>query len=415
MTTGKAPGDEKHVAVLPGGGEAVGDGADGNHFSRSIDMAHWTSLLTVTATLLLLALVVAGVVWLATHVGHTLIIFSLGGLLAYALDPIVERARGSGGRRRSRALSALLVFGSILLVVVVAALLLSKTLVHQVHLLAVDHAVYEEQAHRKLADADAWLADHNGKLNLTALLSNPPANARTWGEAFATRVVTVLGEASKDVVEGFIVLLVCLYFLIYSEEMSERSKRSLPDRLRPYFSHWQDDVNRILGGFVRGQMVLALTIGAMAAVLCLILGIKLWLLLGMFVVLAALIPVVGPFIGAIPAVVAALLSPTALLNPIARVVILVAAFGVINEFGSKVLYPRLVGAALGLHEVLVLFILLAGFEVGGLPGVLFAAPLTALTLVTLAQLNRLWQGLPAASYSGGRSRGGRAHGAQATP
>ena len=69
-------------------------------------------------------------------------------------------------------------------------------------------------------------------------------------------------------------------------------------------------------------------------------------------------------------------------------------FVVINEGGSKILYPKLVGKALGLHTVLVLFVLFAGLEIGGIVGVLFAAPVTALAIVAVVHLYRLWQELP---------------------
>ena len=72
---------------------------------------------------------------------------------------------------------------------------------------------------------------------------------------------------------------------------------------------------------------------------------------------------------------------------------------IINELGSKVLYPKLVGEALGLHAVLVLFVLFAGLEMAGVIGVLFAAPLTALTIVTMVHLYRYWQELPDSSLA----------------
>jgi predicted PurR-regulated permease PerM len=175
--------------------------------------------------------------------------------------------------------------------------------------------------------------------------------------------------------------------------------RNAPAALRPYVEQWQDDVSRILGGFVRGQLVLALIMGTAAGLSCLLLGLQLWLLIGIFVVLAALIPVVGPYLGAIPAVISAALSQHGHFSPTVRVVAVIVVFFIINEFGSKVLYPRLVGAALGLHEIIVLFALLAGFEVGHLPGVLFAAPLLALSIVTVTHLYRFWQGLPPLSLS----------------
>lgn len=381
-------------------------------------MQRWLSLLVVVTTLLMLVLTVAVAVRLLASIGHTLLIFSLGALLAYALDPLVERLRGTPdtpGKRRSRAKSALLVFLVFFGVLGVTGALLSSVLVHQAQTLASEHGQYEDLAHEKLGEADAWLAVHNIHVNLSGYLAHPPPNVRSWGEVVAKNTLTVLEHISKDVVESFIVVLIALYFLIYCEEMRASVNRALSERVRSYAIIWQDDVNRILGGFVRGQLTLALCIGGMATLLCLAMGLKLWLLIGLFVVVAALIPVVGPFIGAIPAVIAALLSPTAHFPPVVRVIVLLVCFGIINEIGSKILYPRLVGAALGLHEVLVLFILFAGVELGGLTGVLFAAPLTALSVVTLTHLYRLWQGLPPISVAQAAQKAGQAAKAHGVP
>ena len=372
-------------------------------------MEQWMPLLVFAATCLLLTALLGIAVRLSMFIGHTLLIFSLGGLIAYALDPIVQKVRGpvrASGRRRSRAASASLVFAGIFGLFVLGGVLLSKPLAVQVRLLAEHHVEYEAHFKERLAEADDWLYAHGIHTNLAGYLNNPPPNMKGWGEMVAKNTLKTLERISKGVVEGLIVLVIALYFLIYSEEMREGTYNALPPRLQPYAEQWFADVNRILGGFVRGQLVLALTIGAMASVLCLAFGLRLWLLIGVFVVVASLIPVIGPFIGAIPAIIAALISPHAHFHPLVRVVLLLVAFGVINEIGSKILYPRLVGAALGLHEVLTLFILFAGFEVGGVIGVLFAAPLTALSYVTLTQLYRFWQGMPPVSVAQAAERGG---------
>jgi predicted PurR-regulated permease PerM len=95
----------------------------------------------------------------------------------------------------------------------------------------------------------------------------------------------------------------------------------------------------------------------------------------------------------VPAVIAALAGHTHL-HPVFAAAVTVVLFVAINEIGSKVLYPKLVGQALGLHTVLVLFVLFAGLEIDGIVGVLFAAPITALVIVAVVHLYRLWQELP---------------------
>jgi predicted PurR-regulated permease PerM len=411
-----------------------------NHLSETVKMEQWLRLLVVLTTLLLLLLTVAVAVRLLSAIGHTLLLFSLGGLLAYALDPLVEKIRGGRHERSARVRSVMAVFGLLLFAGILAVELLSSSLVKQVGLLSADHAhyrqlrqihdvrpllseeqnqldeTYEGRMQRTLQRADAWLAEHNVHLSLEDAFVHPPESLKAFGQNFAGHALRILEEASKSAAEGVIVLLITLYFLIYCEEMREGFNRALPERLLPYAEQWEEDVNRILGGFVRGQLILALLTGTAAAVLCLLLGLHLWLLIGLFVVVASLIPVIGPYIGAIPALISAAITPAAgPITPMARVVIVLVAFIIINEIGSKVLYPKLVGKALGLHEVLVLFILFAGLEVSGLMGVLFAAPLTALAAVTLVQLYRLWQGQPPKSLATEQKQGGQEARAKGTP
>ena len=384
-----------------------------SHLSESLHIERWQRLLIVLTTFLLFLLTIAVMVRLMTSIGHTLLIFSLGGLLAYALDPLVEMLRKRMPGKRGRTMSVFTIFGGLGLILALGAFFFGRELGHQVQLLGANHAEYEARTRAKLDDLDEWLRERGVHVRLQDQMDHPPANVRTWGEAVAKGAARFFILAGRDVVEGLIVLLIALYFLIYSEELRAGTNQVLPSRFRAYVEQWQDDVNRILGGFVRGQLILALIIGGLAGAACFLIGIKIWLLIGLFVVVAALIPVVGPVLGAIPAVAAAIITPGG--NPVIRAAIVIVVFVFINELGSKILYPRLVGAALGLHEVLVLFILFAGFEVSGLTGVLFAAPLTALTSVTLVQLYRLWQGLPPISVANLTQRGGQERKAEGVP
>ncbi len=401
------PNSSEEVASPPVSG-ANGLGPKRPHLGESVRLDHWLRLLVVVTTSLVLLGALYVAVLLLALVHHTVLLFALGGLFAYALDPIVEFVRGNTPARRApstpaaaprffrqrpRWLGVSAVFVILIGLGGLATFLLGNEMAHQARVLARDRTKIEARGRHELARADAWLAERGVPLSLVETLDNPPDNVRSWGEALATGALNVVQHVSSFAVEGAVVLIITAYFLLYSEEMRKNVDQALPERIRPYATFWQDDVNHILGGFVRGQAVLALVLGASAAVVCAALGLRLWLLIGLFVVLASLIPVVGPYIGAIPALVSAIVTPDGpLLHPLVRVVLVSLLFFVINEFGSKVLYPRLVGKALGLHEVLVLLVLLAGFEVGGIVGVLFAAPITALAIVTAVHLWRLWHG-----------------------
>ena len=401
----------------PEQGEEAPDSLPPVHLSERVTLRHWLSLLTVVTTVLMLVLFLGVSVRLLSYIGHTLLIFALGGLFAYAFAPLVEMARWKpNGKKSPRWRGVLCVYAGLFTILAAGGILLGRQLNHQLGFLGREHTKIEARGREQLVQVDAWLHDRGLRVNLVDTLNHPPPGVKSWGEALAKNALGAVEALSKSLVEGIIVLLIALYFLIYSTEMREAMNRNVHGRVLPYVEQWQSDVNRILGGFVRGQLVLAVVMGTLAALACALLGIHLWLLIGLFVVAAALIPVFGPYIGAVPAMIAAALTPGGhYLSPVIRVVAVLLLFIVINEVGSKILYPRLVGAALGLHEVLVLFVLFAGLEVGHIWGVLFAAPMTALSIVTLTQLYRFWQGLPPLSLAQAAQRGGAAAKEHGTP
>lgn len=391
-------------------------GGDGTaQIMPDISTAKWMRLLIIVTACLALFMALAVTVHLLGMISHTLLLFALGILMAYALEPLVRRVRYAGGKERPRWLGVAVVFAVLGGVSALGIGLLGNTLVHEIEVLVRDQDHLKATATFQLGHLDDWLGAHGVPLNLKTYVDDPPPNVKQFEQEIGHKALSAAGRFSASLVEGLLVLLIALYFLIYSKEMRRGVNGSVPPALLPYVEAWQNDVNRILGGFVRGQLVLALIMGAAAGGGCALLRVHFWLLIGVFVVFASLIPVIGPYLGAVPAVIAAAISPSHMFSPGLRIALVILLFFVINEAGSKILYPRLVGKALGLHEVLVLFVLLAGFEVGHLEGVLFAAPLTALAIVTATQLYRCWQGLPPVSIAQAAKDSGAAAKAAGTP
>ncbi len=367
----------------------------------------WLRLLIVAATILLIFGLLWVVIRLATAIHHTLLLFSLGALIAYALDPLVEKLRhsrvankDSAKRAPSRGATVGMLFFVVIAFTAIGVTWMGEQIAGQVTVLQRDFPEYKARALVLGANVDTSLARRNIHYSVVAAIENPPPGARAFATHVGSKIVPMIEHLFANVGESVIVLLIALYLMLYASQMQEKLNGLLPKHVLAYAELWQTDVNRILGGFVRGQVIIALIMGGLAGAACLLLGIHLWLIIGLFVVVAALIPVFGPYIGAIPAVIAALIGPTHLHNPVAAAIAVVVLFIVINEVGSKILYPRLVGAALGLHEVLVLFVLFAGLEVGGIVGVLFAAPITALAIVTTVHLYRYWQNIPDSLIAG---------------
>ena len=126
-----------------------------------------------------------------------------------------------------------------------------------------------------------------------------------------------------------------------------------------------------LGMWVRGQLILMASIGVATSVAYTLLGVPASLLLGLFAALAEAIPIVGPLIGAIPAVlVAATVSPQLAL-------VVAGVYVVIQLVEGNVLVPLVMRNTIGISPFLVILSVLIGGAAGGFAGALLAVPIAA--------------------------------------
>jgi predicted PurR-regulated permease PerM len=138
-------------------------------------------------------------------------------------------------------------------------------------------------------------------------------------------------------------------------------------------------MERALVGYVKGQVMLSAIMGASAGVGMWILGAtglvpgadRYALLFGSWVALMELIPYLGPWLGAVPPFIYALV-----IDPVSAIWV-AALFLAIHQIEGHIVIPNIMGYSLRLHPLLVIFGLLAGFEAGGIPGALVALPILA--------------------------------------
>ncbi|NLO21098.1 MAG: AI-2E family transporter [Syntrophomonadaceae bacterium] len=140
------------------------------------------------------------------------------------------------------------------------------------------------------------------------------------------------------------------------------------------------DMDRVLIEGLKGSVLIAAVVGTLVGLSALILGVKLPLVIGLLAGVTNLIPYFGALIGAIPAVVIAYSESwrLALYQTIAIVVI--------QQIESNIITPRILGGKLGLHPLFIIFALLAGGNLYGIWGILFAVPVAAMIKVTVAWL-----------------------------
>jgi predicted PurR-regulated permease PerM len=187
----------------------------------------------------------------------------------------------------------------------------------------------------------------------------------------------------KGIFSAVLILVVSIYMLLDMPRFHRVVDRRFPPHDgRPLLLR----VEYALASYVRGQALLSIIIGASAGLGIYILGVvgllpggeQYAIAFGAWVALTEVLPYIGPWLGAIPVAVYALV-----VDPIAVIWVTLLFLG-IHQIEGHIVVPNVMGSALRLHPLLVIFGLLAGFEVYGLLGALVSLPL-------LAALRATWE------------------------
>jgi predicted PurR-regulated permease PerM len=162
------------------------------------------------------------------------------------------------------------------------------------------------------------------------------------------------------------------YFLLLDYgKLRDSMYANLPSGIRADLQQIMRLVDRTIGGYLRGELVLMVVVGVMQAGGMALIGVPYALVLGVIAGVLEVVPSIGPTVAAIPAIMVALtISPwlALLAAGVARLVQMVE-----NSF----IVPRVLGESVGLHPVVMMVMLVVGAELGGLPGLILAPVLTA--------------------------------------
>jgi predicted PurR-regulated permease PerM len=194
----------------------------------------------------------------------------------------------------------------------------------------------------------------------------------------------LLGQAGRLIAGTFStfimlfgMLFIAVYLLLDERKIKAAYLRATPARYRHDALELWDSFGYTLSRYLSGLGLSLAIQGALSALALYLLGVPFALLIGFWVAITALIPYVGAFAGAIPGIAIALtVSPTtALLTAL--------VFLLIQQLEGNVLTPKIQGDALRVHPIFVFLAVIAGGELAGIVGVLFAIPALAVLRVLI--------------------------------
>jgi predicted PurR-regulated permease PerM len=178
---------------------------------------------------------------------------------------------------------------------------------------------------------------------------------------------------------GFVtVLIISYYYLMEKEWIRRLALSAATPETRVRVSRIWDEVELKVGDWLRGQLTLCLVIGVTATIGYGLMGISFWPLLGLWAGITEIIPILGPWLGGIPAVIIALTQGW-------EKALLVIGFVVLLQLTENaILVPRVMRGAVGLTPLTVFIAILAGTEFAGVAGALLAIPVAAVIQVLLS-------------------------------
>jgi predicted PurR-regulated permease PerM len=312
----------------------------------------------------------------------------LAGAIVFLLNPIVTRLQA---RHLPRVVATAIAYLSVLGVVALVVLLVAPLATDQYDDLAEEWPELRQDLEDKIdelserSERDDWpikiptydeleeqfSGDNDADEDHDGVISREERQNR-----FASQLDTARELALQVFHVGIIFVLapiIAFYMLVDLPHIRVVSRGLVPERARGDVMVISRRLAAAIGGYFRGQLAVALVVGIMSSIGMFFVGIDFWLIVGMVAGLFNMIPLIGPWVGAVPGIVIAITTGGGVGQAVAVALVMAGVQQIDNHFISPIVMQR----AVKLHPAIVMLALLAGGTLGGFFGLLLAVPATA--------------------------------------
>jgi predicted PurR-regulated permease PerM len=322
-------------------------------------------LLTILAALVLIVLIFEG----AGHIIASLLIFTVAALIAYAIAPAVDFLH----RFMPRALAILAVYLVVLVLLGLLMYFVLNTAITQISSLA-------QNIRSLLTPGPKGGVSPIEQLLLHVLTQNQIQTLTSQIETQLTQIASTIAGGVLPFVSGvagaalniLLTIVISIYLLVDGSRAIRWLRKSAPVSQRGRVTALFAMMQHVIGGYIRGQILLCLIVGTIVGVGLAILRMPYAVLLGVLSFVTEFIPVLGTIFAGTVAVLLALTQGWLM------AVLVLAYFVLVHIFEGYFLAPRLVGKSVGLNGAVALLALTIGGELFGPWGAIFASPVAGL-------------------------------------
>lgn len=335
----------------------------------------------VALQILLLVMAAAAALWLLYALRAVLLLLAFTVIFCYLLAPLVDFFEGSRatGRFRPRMPRAL----AVVIVYLLLAGLIAAAFDKVAPLLSDQLGAFVENAPQYARELDAYvkMAASQSRVSrlpqswrqpLTDSLNSAIPGVVSWLEAVALHTL----QATKYLPWLVLIPVIGFFFLKDAKAISGKLLTSLPRvDLRYRATLFLKDVSETLAAYMRAQLMACLIVGVIQGMGFWLLGLSYPLMLGIIAGILEFVPVIGPAVLGLSAVLVASFQST---RAAVLVFAFLAAFRLIHDYLT---YPRLISRGIEIHPIAVILAVLCGAELGGVIGVFLGVPIVALLTV----------------------------------
>jgi predicted PurR-regulated permease PerM len=228
--------------------------------------------------------------------------------------------------------------------------------------------------------AQRWLDQHNIKIDLHSKFGQAGQQISNQGTNILDNAITILSETANTLLNTALILIISFYLLSDGGRLIRGGLALVPADYQEQVWFFMTSLDKVLGGYIRGQLFLSALAGVLGGGGAAILGVPYPLLIGIMTFVLESIPVIGPMVAVVPAVAISLFF-----MPLLTTGILLIWFLVFQQIVTNVLGPRIMGMAVGIHPLEAILAVLVGYPIGGLLGAFLAVPVMGIVHILVRE------------------------------
>ena len=306
--------------------------------------------------------------------------FLLAMLLAYLLNPAVCYLEQKG---IVRIWAILILYLLLFCIIVLLGVKLVPMLLKELENFVKEIPLMTASGQQLLEDIQSHYQNSAIPFSMRIAFDKALISLETEVQAFTTSLVEAIINSVSYFIGIAITPILAFYLLHDWNDLKERLLFMLPSKWRNECILIMKDIDKVLSGIIRGQVVIAVIVGVLISIGLYLLDVRYALLIGILAGMLDVIPYFGAIIGATPAVTLALLD-----SPWLSVKVGVL-FIIIHQLEGAIISPKILGENVGLHPLSVIFFVFLGGELAGLAGMLLGVPVAAIVKVVLCHIYKL--------------------------